>query len=60
MRTVSGVSGSNDAEADMSLAVRAWEFKGAARRQGKVLIVDFVPKWKAWICKNLLRMEFAP
>ncbi len=59
-RTVTGVMGSNDVDEDMMLAWRVWEFKGAAQRQGKVLIVDFVPKWKAWICKNILRMEFVP
>jgi len=32
------------------------EFKYAATRQNRVLVVDFVPKWKAWILKHVLKV----
>lgn len=42
-----GTYGSSDLSADLHVMWKAREFKGAARRQNKVLVIDFVPRWKA-------------
>lgn len=49
--------GSSNPAYDYSLIDRAWMFRYAARRQNKVLIIDMVPRWKAWILSKVFRVE---
>jgi len=36
---------------------KAVEFRYAAIRRGKRLIVDMVLPWKGWVCRHILRMD---
>jgi len=45
--------GTSDVERDAHLIDRALDFRYAAIRQKKVLVIDFVPRWKAVILKLL-------
>lgn len=47
---------SPEPQRDFQLIERALEFKYAARRQKKLLVVDMVPRWKR-IFLRLLRIE---
>lgn len=45
------------AEAELAFMGRALELRQAARVPGQVLVMTVVPRWKAWILRNLLRIE---
>jgi len=51
-----GARSSSDCINDTMLMEQVLEFKYAATRQNRVLVVDFVPKWKAWILKHVLKV----
>lgn len=48
---------SGDLHADENIMWKAVEFRYAAIRQKKLLIVDMVPRWKAFLMKHLLGVE---